>query len=84
MVEKTIFIVKPIYVPISVPAHGGAFPAPADQSLTSKKKLKLRKKIQQKAIYMERPRPPNYTNSMASALDEKRQKRASKSKKQYT
>ena len=84
MVEKTIFIVKPIYVPISVPAQGAQFSAPTDQSFTSKKKLKLKKKNQQKAIYMERPRPPNYTNSMSTALDEKRPKRATKSKKQYT
>jgi len=48
MVEKTIFIVKPIYVPVIV--------------LTGKNLKKMKSK-QQKAIYMERPRPPNYSQS---------------------
>ena len=42
MVEKTIFIVKPIYVPINVAAQGGQIPAQTAEQ--SKKKLKLKKK----------------------------------------
>ena len=46
MVEKTIFIVKPIYVPVPV---GGA----AKTDVTGKMMKKLKSK-QQKKIYMER------------------------------
>ena len=80
MVEKTIFIVKPIYVPIEVSrgkAAGDNMDSIGGGSLTAKKKLKLKKKVQ-KAIYMERPKPPNYTNPMSTALaDKKARKKAS-------
>mmetsp|Transcript_14043 Transcript_14043/g.17749 ORF Transcript_14043/g.17749 Transcript_14043/m.17749 type:complete len:220 (+) Transcript_14043:197-856(+) len=56
MVEKTIFIVKPIYVPVIVGGNG------QEQVLTGKNLKKMKSK-QQKAIYMERPRPPNYSQS---------------------
>lgn len=60
MIEKTIFIVKPIYVPVQVPVtatnqkHGQV-----DIGLQGKKRLKVKVK-QQKAIYTEKPMPPNY------------------------
>ena len=80
MVEKTIFIVKPIYVPIEVSrgkAGGDNMDTIGGASLTAKKKLKLKKKVQ-KAIYMERPKPPNYTNPMSTGLaDKKARKKAS-------
>ena len=80
MVEKTIFIVKPIYVPIEV-SRGKDLDTIGGASLTAKKKLKLKKKVQH-AIYMERPKPPNYTNPMSSGLTEKKtKKRASIEKK---
>ena len=74
MVEKTIFIVKPIYIPVEVHtttnkasefARGGEANT---GTLTGKKKIKVKNKVQ-KAIYMERPKPPNYTNSMSTALE---------------
>ena len=81
MVEKTIFIVKPIYVPVEVPAGTltgkqevasaaglGAAACNNNLLLTGKKKVKVKNKVQ-KAIYMERPKPPNYTNSQSTALD---------------
>ena len=85
MVEKTIFIVKPIYVPIEVSrgraGADGNLDTIGGASLTTKKKLKLKKKVQT-AIYMERPKPPNYTNPMSTALTEKKtRKRASIDKK---
>ena len=43
MVEKTIFIVKPIYVPIEV-SRGKDLDTIGGASLTTKKKLKLKKK----------------------------------------
>ena len=80
MVEKTIFIVKPIYVPIEV-SRGRDLDTIGGASLTTKKKLKLKKKVQ-KAIYMERPKPPNYMNPNATGLAEKKtRKRASIEKK---
>ena len=70
MVEKTIFIVKPIYIPVEVPAGGKAATKDetANYPVTGKKKIKVKNK-QQKAIYMERPKPPNYVSSQSSALD---------------
>ena len=76
MVEKTIFIVKPIYVPVEVPTTANSKSEVASATLkdtsgfplTGKKKIKVKNKVQ-KAIYMERPKPPNYTNSQSSALD---------------
>lgn len=76
MVEKTIFIVKPIYVPVEVPVGKGGdilkdlstFP------LTSKKKIKIKNKVQ-KAIYMERPKPPNYMSANATSLDPPKSKK---------
>jgi len=72
MVEKTIFIVKPIFIPVEMPS---ATPAVKTESypLTSKKKLRLKSKVQT-AIYMERSRPPNYTSVMASALADRPKK----------
>ena len=58
MVEKTIFIVKPIYVPV--------VDGPAGDEVTkdiSSQKMKRIKSKQQKAIYMERQKPPNYSQS---------------------
>ena len=71
MVEKTIFIVKPIYVPVEVPVGKAttgktvtATPedATANFPITGKKKIKVKNKVQ-KAIYMERPKPPNYVSA---------------------
>lgn len=51
MIEKTIFIVKPIYVPVEVPVP----PSTKSEAprLTGNKGMKLKKKVQT-AIYMER------------------------------
>ena len=58
MVEKTIFIVKPIYVPVQVPVSATS-KAQQDIGIQGKKRLKIKCK-QQKAIYSEKPMPPNY------------------------
>ena len=71
LVEKTIFIVKPIYVPVEVPVGkttGETGP------MTQKKKVKVKSK-QQKAIYMERLKAPNYTSAAASSLVESKSKK---------
>ena len=88
MVEKTIFIVKPIYIPVEVPSGktGKAVAATAEDAtanfpLTGKKKIKV-KKNQQKAIYMERPKPPNYVSSQSSAIEPPKQKKGKSKKKQ--
>lgn len=52
MIEKTIFIVKPVYVPIEVPVPTST-KSDAPLLLSGKKGMKLKKKVQ-KAIYMER------------------------------
>ena len=49
-------------------------------STIANKKLRQKNKVQ-KAIYMERPRPPNYTNPMASALVDRPKKIKNKQKK---
>lgn len=66
MIEKTIFIVKPIYIPVEVQSgsivssKSVSAAAQLDAGLLSgKKKLKAKKQVQ-KSIYMERPKPPNY------------------------
>ena len=69
MVEKTIFIVKPVYIPVEVPMAASTRSGEAP-SLIGKKGMKLKKRVQ-KAIYMERQKAPNYTSSMASAINEK-------------
>ena len=70
MVEKTIFIVKPIYVPVPVAASTVKSEAGRDTGfpLTSKKKLKVKGKVQ-KNIYMDKSKPPNYMNANTTALD---------------
>jgi hypothetical protein len=78
MVEKTIFIVKPIYIPVEVPIT----PKSKSEAISfiGNKNLRQRNKMQ-KAIYMERQRPPNYTNPMASALIDRPKKIKNKQKK---
>lgn len=71
MIEKTIFVVKPIYIPVQVPVT-----EKKEAVLVGKKQLKLTRK-QQKTIYMERQKPPNY-NAVA---EERKKAKAGKSKK---
>jgi len=87
MVEKTIFIVKPIYIPVEVPATNKSAAVkepPAFPVTGGKKKIKVKNKVQ-KAIYMERPKPPNYVNANSTVLDPPKSKKqlanAAKSKK---
>ena len=83
MIEKTIFIVKPIYVPVEVHTTKHTSKSLMSQEasfpLTGKKKLRV-KKATQKSIYMERPKPPNYTNSMSTTLDQTKPKKCQTSK----
>lgn len=68
LIEKTIFIVKPIYVPIGVKSE-----PQSEKPINTKKRNKVKSKAQ-KAIYMERPKAPNYMNANATALNEKPRK----------
>ena len=87
MVEKTIFIVKPIYVPVEVPSQGHTSKANYTKNELDftqhkgKQRIKIKKK-QQDAIYKRRPKAPNYTNAMSSALNDapKRKKSPKKTK----
>ena len=58
-IEKTIYIVKPLYVPIQV---GNA----TEGKLTKISKTTRNK--QQKAIYMQRPKPPTYNQREAGDI----------------
>ncbi len=82
MVEKTIFIVKPIYVPIQVPVSASNKNGYAQQDigLQGKKRLKVKCK-QQKAIYSEKPMPPNYRAGPPAANEVKSTTKKSKGKK---
>lgn len=79
MVEKTIFIVKPIYIPVEVYTTKSEAGKEATFPLTGKKKIKVKNKVQ-KSIYMERPKPPNYTNSMSTTLEKTKPKKSHTSK----
>ena len=72
MIEKTIFIVKPVYIPIEVPVPASSKSTTFDPAL-GKKLLKRRGKAQ-KAIYMERQTAPNYSHK---SCDVKASKKAS-------
>ena len=74
MVEKTIFIVKPIYVPVPV--------MPGPKTEVTGKMAKKQKKKQQKTIYMERMHPPNYRDP--SEVREGLSKKTSKISKSTT
>ena len=53
LIEKTIFIVKPIYVPVEVPID--KYEAGKDHGqLSNKRKVKIKKQMQ-KSIYKEKP-----------------------------
>jgi len=75
MIEKTIFIVKPIFVPVHVPVN-----LTKEAALHSKKQTKMTRK-QQKAIYMERQKPPHVVaeerrKSVQASKSRKRQQRS--------